>query len=74
MVEKTHAAETAKIDKQKTHEDDHLWILEKVKKQDEEYAKISDLYNLPSGLNDAQVSYQPPGREHPLTSNTIHLD
>ena len=73
MVENTHAVETAKVDEQSTSNDDYLLILEAVKKQYEEYVEVSDLYNLPYHQNEAQISYQPPGREHPLTSNTIHL-
>ncbi len=73
MPEKAHAEETQKVDEQSTSNDDYLLILETVKKQYEEYVEVSDLYNLPYHQNEAQVSYRPPGREHPLTSNTIHL-
>ena len=73
MVEKTHAEEPLIVDEPSMPNDDYLLILETVKRQYEEYAEVSDLYKLPYRQSDAQVSYQPPGREHPLTSNTIHL-
>ena len=54
-------------------DEEYLLTLETVKKQYEEYVEISDIFNLPYRQNETQVTYQPPGKEHPLTSNTIHL-
>ena len=49
--------------------DDYLETLEQVKKQYQQYIEASGLYELPIQKEEEIIQYQPPSREHPLTTN-----
>ena len=59
--------------KNKKTSPDYLKTLETVKKEYEEYLKVSKIYELPIFQNKMPVQYQPPSIENPLTTNTFKI-
>lgn len=52
-------------------QDDYLNILEKTKKQYQQYVEVSEIYKLPTQKEEEEPVQDPiPSPEHPLTSNT----
>lgn len=48
----------------------YLETLEQVKKQYQQYIKVSKLYDLPTQKKGEITQYQSPSFEHPLTTNS----
>ena len=53
---------------------DYIEILERVKKQYQQYIEVSGLYKLPTQKEKEIIQYQPPSPENPLTTNTFCIN
>ncbi len=53
---------------------DYLEVMEKAKKQYQEYIEVSGLYNLPTSKQEEKsIKISPPSYDNPLTTNTFRL-
>lgn len=59
------------MDKNREDSDDHLQLLERIKRQYQQYVEVSGLYDLPI-QREEEVQYQPPSPENPLTANSFY--